>query len=226
MIDIVIPLSTGSRHNDLELRYCLRSIEMKLAGVGDIYLVGEKPMWCKNVIHYPHVEAEINSEFAHNIFERILIPPVEDFLFMNDDHYLLDNFYAPYFPYLHRGEIDFDRIIPNYPQTVQMRNTGTNFLDFDIHCPIVYNRRKLLSAFHDMNWPEFGYGIKSMYCKRIGITGSFCNDLKIDEILPMQEIERITKDRKWFSIGDSSLVAGDMKKFLQKTYPYASKYEK
>lgn len=44
-IDVVIPLGRGSRHGDAELRYCLRSIDKFLDGLGRVWIVGEKPGW-------------------------------------------------------------------------------------------------------------------------------------------------------------------------------------
>lgn len=46
-IDVVIPLSAGSRHEDAELRYCLRSIERHLENVGRVWIVGHRPKWLR-----------------------------------------------------------------------------------------------------------------------------------------------------------------------------------
>ena len=47
-VDVVIPLGTGSRHGDAELRYCLRSIERHLEAVGRIWIIGHRPGWLKD----------------------------------------------------------------------------------------------------------------------------------------------------------------------------------
>ena len=58
MIDVVIPLGTGSRWQDNELRYCLRSIEKNLSGVNEVVIVGEKPKWLTNVRCVYHQQYE------------------------------------------------------------------------------------------------------------------------------------------------------------------------
>jgi hypothetical protein len=45
-IDLVVPLGTGSRHSDLELRYLLRSALANLRGLRTIHLIGpRRPAW-------------------------------------------------------------------------------------------------------------------------------------------------------------------------------------
>src|SRR5688500_2320198 len=110
---IVIPLAAngfGSRNNDIELRYCLRSIETHLSGYGDIFLIVHKPKWVKNVMHIPAEDEQRTWWKERNIYRKILLacedPRVsDDFLFMNDDHYLLSDFVAGEFPYYREGTI-------------------------------------------------------------------------------------------------------------------------
>ncbi|HUX15537.1 MAG TPA: hypothetical protein VMW52_03640, partial [Phycisphaerae bacterium] len=46
-VDIVIPLGHGSRHEDAELRYALRSIDRHLENVGRVWIVGHRPAWLR-----------------------------------------------------------------------------------------------------------------------------------------------------------------------------------
>lgn len=250
MTDILIPLGTGSRHDNLELRYCLRSIEKHLKGVGNVFLVGEKPDWIQNVIHILAKDNPNNWNRARNIYDKIMaginfselwdnchISGISDyekkelsdnFLFMNDDHFLLQDYEAWEFPYYHRGTIRGMDYGNNGPQIKQMDNTERLFLqsinDFDIHCPIIYNKAKFKKSFPE-KWPEHGYGIKSLYCAVNDIEGEEIDDLKFKEPLMKESIYQALEGRNWFSIGDKCLKSGAMKEVLETIYPDKSRYE-
>ncbi len=238
MTDILIPLGSGSRYNNIELMYCLRGIEKHLSGVGRIIIVGEKP-WFLNYEKVIHIECEDstdNKERAHNIYRKIMagienVPDLSnDFLFMNDDHFLLSDFDAVKFPYLHRGKIETHRI-GNEAQRIQMENTvavlssNMTLCDFDVHCPIVYNKEKFEEIFYTLQWPEYGYAIKTVYCNHNSIISKICEDLKFSEPLMKQSIYKVLEGREWFSIGDKCLKSGGMQEVLQELYPNKSKYE-
>lgn len=263
MIDILIPLGKGSRHDNFELRMCLRSIEKHLKGVSNIFIVGEKPGWVQNVVHIPQRDNPNNWMRAHNIYSKImaacsyfddlkfhyqsledferneitasLICISDNFLFMNDDHYLLTDYEASEFPYYHRGVIDLEPMIVNRPQLMQMQNTireisgwfSYSGYDFDIHCPIVYNKNSFRHIFNRVRtWPEHGYGIKSFYCSHLYLGNvKMIEDLKFSEPAMKESIYRVLEDRPWFSIGDNCLKSGAMKEVLTELYPNKSKWE-
>ena len=277
MTDILIPLGTGSRHDNLELRYCLRSIEKHLKGVGNIFIVGEKPEWIKNVIHIPFKDNPNNWNRARNIYDKILaginyIEPTgsevinamvqqiknsnfipigiplffnvndkmqnelsDNFLFMNDDHYLMQDYEASEFPYYHRHEFDLDDILkrgnnPQYKQSLNTVNTiGFTGYDFDVHAPMLFNKRIFKNLFSRLpeKWPEHGFLIKSYYANHGIDTSNWvpCEDLKFSEPLMKESIYMALESRSWFSIGDKCLKSGAMKEVLQELYCNKSKYE-
>ncbi|MES2428227.1 MAG: hypothetical protein V4560_14705 [Bacteroidota bacterium] len=253
MIDILIPLGKGSRHTDIELRYCLRSIEKHLSGVGNIWIIGEMPEWLRNVVHVPCQDNPNNWNRARNIYLKIMVginhvrrdmlvyecednDPTEpdsmlpnNFLFMNDDHFLLKDYEAAEFPFYHRGEIETVGMTKNMPQWRQYKNTtnviGVHALDYDVHCPILYNKTIFKSVFTDLHWPEHGYAIKSMYCNKTRIAGELCEDLKFSQPAMCETIYRVLDGRGWFSIGDRTLRSGDMLEVLGELYPDKSKWE-
>lgn len=251
MIDILIPLGKGSRHDNLELRYCLRSIEKHLTGVEHIFIVGEKPGWTQNVIYIGCPDNPNNWERARNIYRKIMVgigwidttlgsadwSPIkrlsDNFLFMNDDHFLLTAYTAQSFPYYHRGQIALHDFVSNQPQYHQYQNTirhrfGSDYYDFDVHCPIVYNRKKFIEVSSELKeWPEYGYAIKTLYANDMIDTTNWvpCEDLKFSEPLMKESIYRALEGRPWFSIGDKCLKSGAMKEVLQELYPNKSKYE-
>lgn len=264
-IDIVIPLGEGSRYNDLELKYSLRSIEKHLSNYRNIYIVGELPL-CINpaaVVYIPFDESPRAEDRSRNIYGKIaaaikymdvmftqdafdfvndlvtvgVLNLSDYFLYMNDDHYLLRDYDLKYrFPSYHRGEIDLNKI-PNEAQTIQMRNTlnslqtvippGVKALDYDVHCPISFNKESFINSFEVLPepWPDHGYGIKSYYSNSILREGTEARDLKFTEPAVRGEILYKLEGREWFSIGDRCLLEGDMFKVLEELYPLKSKYE-
>jgi hypothetical protein len=243
---IIIPLGHGSHWNNLELRYCLRSIEKYLTGYGDIFIVGEKPDWVCNIIHIPCPDyGDKTYDKERNIYTKIMTAiaderVTEDFLFMNDDHYLLRGYETSSFPYY------FDSTLGNYKTVTDYKYTVKNSIDllgpncpyYDIHCPIKYNKWIFQAAFCANMAIEidlkikWGYCIKSVYgahiCHSLPWGGPFENqqypDLKINESLPAAKIRQLLTGRPWFSIGDKAFNGG-IRQVLQDLYPHKSRYE-
>lgn len=263
MIDVLIPLDNGSRYENMELKYCLRSIEKYLTGVRNVWVVGEQPLFINwaNVIHVPYKDNTNNWRRAHNIYGKIMaginfteakyvkfnngdeklvhaMALTDSFLFMNDDHFLLNEYDAARFPYYHRGHIFNQDYSKNQPQLTQMANTvyellknptlsNKNLLDYSIHCPILYHKasfRALTASLPD-RWPEHGYEVKSFYANS-DIIGEnvYQEDLKFREPMKRDEIYKELEGRDWFSTGDKAL-RGFLPEVLEELYPNKSIYE-
>lgn len=232
---IVIPLGLGSRWDNRELRFALRSVEKHLTGYGDIFLIGERPAWLQNVIHIPATDGDKTYDKERNIFAKIMLAcnddrVTENFLFMNDDHFLLQGYEADKFPFYYDGLLSDKMTVTDYKYTV--RNTQDWLLGaavdyMDIHCPIIYNRKKFEWCVPSADWSKpYGYCIKSAYCYINGIVGSpRYPDLKLNEPLPATRIKELITGRAWFSMGDRAREGG-MLQVLQELYPAPSKYEK
>jgi hypothetical protein len=233
---IIIPLGTGSRWDNTELRYCMRSIEKHLTGYGDIFIIGEKPDWLRNVIHIPHDEGfnPQSYEKDRNIFNKIMAACADervsdDFLFMNDDHFLLQDYEAGKFPYYCYGWIDEFLTVTDYKHTVANTNAAIDTQDAvyaDIHCPIVYNKFNFKAVISQLDWSrKYGFCIKTVSCNAVvGLKATEYPDLKINEVYSADKIRKLIAGRLWFSIGDRAREGG-LLKVLQELYPHKSKYE-
>ena len=151
-----------------------------------------------------------------------------NFLFMNDDHFLLQDYEAVQFPFYYDGTLNTFLTVTDYKHTV--KNTldyfnGASVGNFDVHSPIVYHKEYfpwLSKADWSIKW---GYCIKSMYCDKNGIIGDRYPDLKINEAYSSEKIRELITGRGWFSIGDRAREGG-LLKVLQELYPKKSIYEK
>lgn len=235
MIDVVIPLGTGSKYKDIELKYALRGVQKHLKNYRQIFIVGEFPGWCRNVIHIP---CEDPYQKEHNIMNKIYQACLddrvsEDFFFMNDDHFLLQDVDAPTLPYYHKGHIYPHGIIRSgEPYRTSLTNTykalsaaGHNDFHFDIHTPIVYNKIMFMHAVAQYDWTVHkSLVVKSIYCNTLDIGGDFMKDCKIGIRRGKKSIEQLVKDRWVFSTGEHA-INKDMHQFLEERYPEPSKYE-
>lgn len=240
MTSIVMPLvKNGSRWGDKELRYALRSVEKHLTGYGDIFIIGYCPPWLQNVIHIPATDGDKTYENERNIYNKIMLAcederVTENFLFMNDDHFLLKDYEAGKFPYYAYGFLS-DYLNRQDPYKTTLQNTFDKIGDhlfFDIHCPIIYSKSsfRMMTELLQLDWSmKWAYGIKTIYCYFIstlqGLKAENCPDLKIRDPLPSSKIRELISGRPWFSMNNAAREGG-IETVLQELYPNKSKYEK
>lgn len=231
-VDVIIPLGKGSVHDNLELRYCLRSIVKHVPDVENVFIIGQRPSFLRNIIHVAFGDNPDRKFISLNIFRKVqaacLDKRVSDnFYFFSDDHFLLSRYASGYYSCgtlaeaakkIHVSQ-SYHKTISN---TYNFLGGGTNF---NVHCPIVYNKKKFLDTVAPLPWrTAYGFAIKSIYCNLNGYPGSFIPDLKIKMSLQRHEIYKLIKGRPFFSIGDVALNAS-MKEVLQELYPQKSEYE-
>jgi hypothetical protein len=230
MTDIVIPLSKRSGNNNLELLYCLRSIDTYLKGVGNVFLIGHCPEWVTNVIHIPKDDDSRNRFRDRNIMEKMLVACSDErvskeFLMIHDDHFLLETVRASSFPYVHHGPMTPGPGQYGKTKGNTMAILGRNINDYDSHCPILFNKNMFKSAIAPVDWDKwYGYCLKTIYCVFNGIEGEYYPDLKIRYTSDMNVREMI-KGRRWFSSSDRALHHNPLRDLLDELYPNKSKYE-
>lgn len=230
-MDVVYVLGNGSRWKNNELKYSLRSIE-KYLKFGKVFIVGEKPDWIKDIIHIPATDPH-RANKERNIYEKILLACNDDrisnnFFFFNDDHFLLkkvDRLEAH-----HREPLEeftwgrytmYKHSANNTISHLKRRSLST--FNYDIHCPIVYNKEKFKAM--DYNWNvRYGYLIKSLYGNTHQLQGRIMEDCKIQTTLTIHQLKDRVKDRWVFSIGDGA-ICKDLVKFMDELYPEKSRFE-
>jgi hypothetical protein len=238
-MDVIYVLGKGSRWQDNELRYSLRSLQLYLQHYDQVFIVGEFPDWLQNVVHIPHPNARSYVFKEANICDKILKactdPRVsEDFIFLNDDFFLTADISCIGLPYWHKGPLAVsyekkkgDSYGISLKQTIEyLERNHYPVNNFDCHAPIVYNKKKFIDAVAPIDWKKhFSCVIKSTYCNSQFIGGTFLKDVKISKPLKRKEISDLIVGRSFFSCGDRGLQ-GDLKDYLNELYPYKSKFEK
>ena len=234
-MDIVIPLGTGSRWQNNELRFALRSIEKYLTGYDKIFIIGECPSYLQNIIHIPCPDFPGRKEYS--IFNKIMKAVADErcsdyFVFWNDDIFLIDNLQTADFKFWYEGTLQskYEQSHGHYKAAIK------NMIDIkyyyfaytDIHTPIIYNKEKFIKGVAAEDWSK-EYVIKSLYTSSIkeSIVCSFEHmpDLKINKAMTYYEIKARIKERLFFSIGTYG-VCPAMTKVLTELFPDKSKYEK
>lgn len=234
MTDIVIPLNNRSTQKNLELRYCLRSIDQYLSGVGNVFIIGYCPEWVDNIIHISADEDPRNRFRDRNIMTKMSIACKDDrvsdnFLMVHDDHFLLADYHAGEFPYYHMGPMNDGHGQYGYTKqnTKSLLSLYPEIKNYDCHCPIRFNKQLFTRSVALADWSKwYGYCIKTLYCAMNGIMAEKVEDLKIRMPLKSDEIMRLIKGRGWFSIGDRCFTEGGMNDVLNVLYPKQSKYER
>jgi len=188
MTDIVYALGHGSRWQNNEIRYSLRSLTQYLWNMGNVWIIGEKP---DSMIHLEHIPYKEGDRAAHNIKGKLELACrnsdiSDNFLFVNDDHFLLSDYNAEMFPYYYNGEISdvihgrassyYGKICINAQNELKKKGKSTKY--FDVHYPMLINKDKFLKTVSVADWSGFGNLIKSLYANSCDIEGVRITDCK------------------------------------------------
>lgn len=178
-IDLVYVLGTGSKWNNNEIRFSLRSVSKNLQNVGKIFIVGEMPAFLQNCIHVPCediFDPGINADgnMTHKLLGVCRRKDLsDDFLFMNDDFIINKPIAANKIPWLHKE--DMATRPPNYWTSqfyryrlkrtfdeLKARKMAT--LQYDYHAPMLMNKHKFISVMEQFDYAnDIGYTFRSLY---------------------------------------------------------------
>lgn len=236
MIDLVYVLGTGSRWQDHEIGNSMRSVRKFVSNVRRIVVVGELPQTPTRVpfSYIPALDSHANKQ--HNVRDKLLRAANESavsqrFMLMNDDFFFLKPMDAAAFPTYRMGlladHIKWRMECPNtYLHALQwtrdqLEASGLPTVDFEVHCPILYDKDKLKEVIDYFDWEGMKKPLlRSLYGNFLKLDGTLVSDCKIEEPLKRAEILRRLGDRNFFSIGDGGLQAGgDLKELLKEMYP-------
>lgn len=235
MIKLVYILGSGSKWEDNELRYSLRSVALHGRNVAEVIICGTRPAWVQNITHLPAKDnCQIAADNVWNKVRTVCDALQEPFVLMNDDFYLLHEVDFERLPLYYDGTID--QLLERYKRTSNYRQVQANTLklleahhrttrNYALHVPITIDPVIARGIFKD-------YGTAPALSFR-NIYGNSCpaphgrmplQDLKLSEPQEAADIKTMEAFKTFFSIGDRFLTAYG-KQYLQQLYPQKSIYE-
>lgn len=240
MNDLVYIVGKGSIWNNQELKYSLRSAEMFVQNYNRLVIVGHAPNFVdkQKIIHIPAEDTHANK--AVNIMRKVKLACEnkelsENIMLMNDDYFVVKNISADSYPYTWKNTLEEAlKRNPTYSQYYNhinetfklLKNENKTAFNYDMHCPIIYNRQKLLEVVNAYEWDNlrFGYILRSLYCNTLGVEGEFKPDVKLNHTRRLKDMLNIISQTDCFSIGDRA-INNQLGKLLNLLYPNYSKYE-
>lgn len=188
-MDALYVLGKSSQYNNFELRLSLRSLEQNAKDLESVFIVGEKPRWIKNIVHIP---VDDIYTIENNVFRKILtackLDISENFLFMNDDFYMMKPFIMEDYPFFVNGEV-VSISNPSRYQKIQNKTLNelqskgiVQVMDYRVHCPIIFNKEKFLKLekyYKATKFDEVGYSARLLYGNLFTDNPIICEDCKL-----------------------------------------------
>ena len=237
-IDVVIPLGKGSQNDDLDLRYCLRSLEKNLLNLGNVFLVGHKPNWVKGVTHIECGDPNQRNKDA-NIIRKVAKACEhkklrEDFLFVSDDQVVVNPIEEPML--MNDGDMRawLKGLRLDTRWKIRYKNTALKFKDsinFDTHTPQPYKKSEFIQI--PELYPEAytegqGYIINSLYFNHFGYQSSKLSKnykLELRNDRTLKDILDVVKGKLYLSHAPKGFT-NTLIEYLDLVFPNKSKFEK
>jgi hypothetical protein len=236
MNDLVLPLGTGSKHDNFELRYSLRSLQQHGVNYGRLAVIGVRPEWLQPDLHIPCLDRH-NHE--RNIYEKLMIAcrcndVSSTFTFWMDDIFLTASTDLTSYPATHDGTLE--QQVERRHKYDGYRLSLVNSLDaclknkiptlhYDLHRPFVYHKETFVDAMGIVDWNRpNGYVIQSLYGNACALPSAQMTDLKFNAPMSFDNIHEQVQGRHVFSVGDWAMTPV-MKQFISELYTEKSKWE-
>lgn len=239
-MDIVYILGSGSKWNNNELRYSLRSLEKHFPH-RNVFIVGEFPNWLRNVNHM-----DVNDAFPYsdggklrNAVRKIRAACEDErisdqFVLMNDDFFFLEDC-TEIKPFsLGSMQQTIDRHITQKGYYYEALVRTKRYLEekgikdptcYAIHCPIVYDKKKFLQMTDGLDLMKAGYAIRTIYGNTFNIGKIERKDVKISSESALMDFLQKEDKGDFLSSGDNTVLYTDFQKWLDNRFPEQSKYE-
>jgi len=234
-MDLVYILGSGSRWQNNEIRFSLRSVEAYLKhGAGRIFIVGSKPDWMQNVIHIEALDGYDNKlkNAVHKLREACFDSRLSDeFILMNDDFFFLKP--ADHIPLYTLGSIN--EMIVNHStkggyyyeamhttRTVLQEAGITDPISYEVHFPMVLKKDLFLKMTDSIKWEETGYLFRSIYGNVYNLGGKRRRDCKA---YSFNDFKILSTKSELLSTSDHVALCPQFQEWMRKKYPKPSQYE-
>jgi hypothetical protein len=239
-LDVLIPLGSGSKWQNNELRYCLRSIEKFASSFDRIFVIGDDPGFLSDQVQFRKVaEPPINKQarIANKIFWAFQQTDISnDAALFNDDYVLsapvdLSKIRAGQRGGLRaaaerQGDASYKTCLQLTAEALEAVNLPA--LHYDLHAPMIIAGDRFLAL--KPWWIEsanstHGYVVKSVYANNVlPFVGPHVRDCKLRSQL-ITDIDSFVNGRAWFSYSDAALTPL-LKGWLIARFPEKSRFEK
>lgn len=243
VMDVVIPLASGnhgkkvlgSKWNNNELRYCLRSLEKHFPDLGRVFIVTEHlPDWLQNVEHIQAKDVHTRNKDA-NLIDKVLlacksgVSPV--FLRCSDDQCLLREFDGHEVWHLGSfGREGGGKWWKRYNNTCEyLKAHGKPTFFYDCHVPVPVAREAFIKVAEAAPYQEPpGMCINTLYFNFLDLPSVDVMDGQKATIHRRADIDTIRSECQnatFLGYNDDALK-GDMERFLAERFPEPSRFEK
>lgn len=234
-MDLVYPLGTGSVWENNELRYSLRAVAENVKDLRNVWVIGEKPDWLTNVRYLPVKDCfdRPTKNTFHKLQSVCHEPDLsENFLWLNDDFFILKPTIVADFPYFYKGVLPSgirkSRLLAiespvNTVNYLQFHNL--TMLDYRVHCPIIFNKQRIL----DLPVAENEFGVvntRAVYGNYYKVGGILTKENFMPVHGNVSELTAWSEKRDWCSILSLTAKQWGFRKFMQERFPNPSRFEK
>ena len=223
-MDVLYTLGTGSLYENAEIKQSVKLLQRHVK-YDRLFVIGEDAKLDTDYIFYPFKDQLTRT---NNVFLKLVkiceeTDISENFLYMMDDVFILKDIDIDNYPMYHSGDLkdyehpdSYKRELMNTKMFLVKQNKP--ILNFGVHCPIVYNKKKIMEIdsfyWKEVNWKGNQLNPRILYGNYSEGNKVFTQDLKLKRDYPMEELKILLKDKEWFSIGSRS-YEGNIKKYLE-----------
>lgn len=187
-MDVLYPLGHGSRYRNFELRLSLRSL--KFIDHDRVFIIGNQYLkWFKNISFIAFPEEKNQKQLS--VINKLIYMCApdseisEDFILMNDDFYFLER--QELKSYIQKSSLsEFACKYPTSSYGLALRTTAAYLkahvlpeINYEIHYPIVLNKKKFLNIFSRINLRSGPLVYRSIYGNTYGLPAEPADDFKI-----------------------------------------------
>lgn len=229
-MDIAYIFRLGGLYDSAELKYSIRSVEKYLKH-DNIFLIGDKPDWIRNIIHIPIKDETTTKGYntGYKIFKLSENEKIsENFVVFWDDIYCLKpiNEVVNY-----RGKDTLKSLLnfrkkhnKHWKALNRVLEVFPDAINYDVHHPYLFNKELLNKMFkkYPMDINKV-YALHSLYCNEYKIEGKIVRDNKVKSVDAFTEV--IKKEPEFFSTSNIIVREPIFLETMQNLFPNKSKYE-
>jgi len=243
MIDVVYTLGTGSRWDNREIIFSLRSFERHLGKLGKVWIVGHLPDFLQGIEHIPFPDPYKENKDANKINKvlRACAEPAlsERFVWCSDDQCLLADADAGSFGPCCVEQLEDVTSWGDSHWVQRLKNTHERLLlsrfttfNLEAHTPLLIAKDTFPNTMLRFDYGAgYGYNLATLYYNALGVGGRprEAADLRagffLEEDLGSEAIEARVEAKQFLAYNDAGLNPS-LKSFLADRFPKPSRYER